>query len=169
MIGDDRTVPLVARDGSVDRLCRPDLDSPSRLTAPPSPARGRRLRSPARHPSKGEGRDITFLQTTLTRAGHCPGHGALALPNSELAPPRELGSTASRVRAAHAPAHHAAFGYAAVQRRLERRGGIPVTVAGPNALAARSWQAGEPGSPKGDLGALGGRATGKAPRQSVGR
>jgi hypothetical protein len=74
---------------------------------------------------------------------------------------------ASRVRAAHALAHHAAFGYAAVQPRLERRGGIPVTVAGP--LAARSWQAGEAGSPKGDLGALGGSATGKAPRQSVGR
>jgi hypothetical protein len=52
-----------------------------------------------------------------------------------------------------AGAHHAAFGYAAVQPRLERRGGIPATVAGPNALAARSWQAGEAGSPKGDLGA----------------
>jgi hypothetical protein len=48
-----------------------------------------------------------------------------------------------------------ALGDAAVQPRLERRGGIPATVAGPNALAARSWQAGKAGSPKGDLGALG--------------
>jgi hypothetical protein len=61
------------------------------------------------------------------------------------------------------------FGNAAVQPRLERRGGIPATVADPNALVARSWQAGEAGSPKGDLGALGGSATGKAPWQSVGR
>ena len=61
----------------------------------------------------------------------------MALPNSELAPAAGVGSTAPRVRAAHALAHHAAFGCAAVQPRLEGRGGIPVTVASPNARAAR--------------------------------
>jgi GH15 family glucan-1,4-alpha-glucosidase len=36
-----------------------------------------------------------------------------------------------------------AFGYGAVPPRLERRGGIPVAVAGPDALAICSWEAGE--------------------------
>jgi GH15 family glucan-1,4-alpha-glucosidase len=36
-----------------------------------------------------------------------------------------------------------AFGYGARKPRLERRGGIPIAVAGPNALAVCSWEAGE--------------------------
>lgn len=166
MICDGRTVPPVARDGSIDRLCRPDLD-PLSLCSPSPLAVAASLPSPTS--PQGGGRDITFLQTTLNRAGCVRGTVRWPCRSRSWPPPRELGSKASRVRAAHALAQHAAFGYSAVRPRLEGRGGIPVTVASPNARAARSWQAGKAGSPNGDLGALGGSATGKALGHSVGR
>src|SRR5947207_674572 len=37
-----------------------------------------------------------------------------------------------------------AFGYGSVRPRLERRGRIPVAVAGRDAIAVSSWEAGEP-------------------------
>jgi hypothetical protein len=167
MICDGRTVPSVARDGSIDRLCRPDLDPPSLCS--PVAARGGGVAPQPDIPARWRTRHH------LPADDVDPGRVLSGAPCDGLAevgagpPPRELGSKASRVRAAHALAHHAAFDYAAVQPRLEGRGGIPVTVASPNARAARSWQASKAGSPNGDLGALGRSATGKALRHSVGR
>ena len=69
----------------------------------------------------------------------------MALPNSDLGPTRELirrvDGLAGRVpmRWRITPA----FGYGAVPPRIERRGGIPVAVAGRDALAVCSWEAGE--------------------------
>jgi hypothetical protein len=166
MICDGRTVPSVARDGSIDRLCRPDLD-PLSLCSPVA-ARGGGV---APQPDiRARWRPRHHLPADDVDPGRCC-RGTVRWPcrSRSWPPPRELGSKASRVRAAHALAHHAAFGYAAVRPRLEGRGGIPVTVASPNARAARSWQAGKADSPNGDLGALGGSATGKALRHSVGR
>ena len=69
----------------------------------------------------------------------------MALPNSDLGPTRELirrveglkGRVPMRWRITPA------FGYGAVPPRIERRGGIPVAVAGRDALAVCSWEAGE--------------------------
>jgi GH15 family glucan-1,4-alpha-glucosidase len=148
-IGDGRTVALVARDGSVDWLCLPDLDSPSVFAAvldsdhgggfelrPDIPARVRRRYLPG----------TNVLETTFTTE-----HGvvrvidAMALPNSDLGPARELirrvDGLAGRVpmRWRITPA----FGYGAMPPRIERRGGTPIAVAGPDALAVCCWEAGE--------------------------
>jgi GH15 family glucan-1,4-alpha-glucosidase len=148
-IGDGRTVALVAGDGSIDWLCLPDLDSPSVFAAvldadhggnftllPEIPAEVRRRYLP----------DTNVLETTFTTAqGVVQVTDAMTLPNAELGPTRELirlvvgltGRVPMRWRITPA------FDYGAAAPRLERRGGVPVALAGSDALAICSWGAGE--------------------------
>jgi GH15 family glucan-1,4-alpha-glucosidase len=148
-IGDGRTVALVARGGSVDWLCLPDLDSPSVFAAVLDVDRGGSFALAPDVPAEMERRylpDTNVLETTFTTGqGVVRVTDAMALPNSELGPTRELirrvDGLAGRVpmRWRITPA----FGYGEVAPRLERRAGIPVALAGPNALAVCSWEAGE--------------------------
>src|SRR5688572_4994052 len=148
-IGDGRTVALVARDGSIDWLCLPDLDSPSVFAAVLDADRGGRFALEPEIPARAERRylrDSNVLETTFTTAeGVVRVTDAMALPNSDLGPTRELirrvDCLAGRVpmRWRITPT----FGYGAQRPRLERRGRIPVAVAGPDALAVCSWEAGE--------------------------
>jgi GH15 family glucan-1,4-alpha-glucosidase len=148
-IGDGRTVALVARDGSIDWLCLPDLDSPSVLAAVLDSDRGGRFELQPDVPARiqrGYLPGTNVLETTFTTA-----HGvvrvtdAMALPNSDLGPTRELirrvdgleGRVPMRWRITPA------FSYGATPPRIERRSGIPVAVAGRDALAVCSWEAGE--------------------------
>ena len=148
-IGDGRTVALVARDGSVDWLCLPDLDSPSVFAAVLDADRGGRFALQPEIPAQVQRRylpDTNVLETTfITGQGVVKVTDAMALPSSDLGPTRELirridglsGRVPMRWRITPA------FGYGAAPPRIERRGRIPVAFAGPDALAVCSWEAGE--------------------------
>jgi GH15 family glucan-1,4-alpha-glucosidase len=148
-IGDGRTVALVARDGSVDWLCLPDLDSPSVFAAVLDADRGGRFELQPDAPAQTQRRYLpgtNVLETTFTTAhGAVRVTDAMSLPSSDLGPAREMirrvdglsGRVPMRWRITPA------FGYGSAPRRITYRGRIPVAVAGRDALAVCSWQAGE--------------------------
>jgi len=149
-IGDGRTAALVARDGSIDWLCLPDLDSPSVFAAVLDAGRGGRF---ALHPEASADVDRRYLpdtnvlETTFATAdGVVRVTDALTLPSAAgLGPTRELIRRVEGV-AGRVPMRWCvtpAFGYGGARTRLERRGRIPVAVAGRDAIAVCSWEAGE--------------------------
>jgi GH15 family glucan-1,4-alpha-glucosidase len=149
-IGDGRTVALVARDGSIDWLCLPDLDSPSVLAALVDAERGGRFLLEPEVPYEASRRylpETNVLETTFaTSAGQVRLTDAMTLPAGELSPYRELvrrveglaGTVPLRWRL------EPRFGYGGGKTRIERRAGVPVAVSGRDALALCSWGAGEP-------------------------
>jgi GH15 family glucan-1,4-alpha-glucosidase len=147
-IGDGRTVALVARDGSVDWLCLPDLDSPSVFGAVLDADRGGRFALEPEVPARVRRRylpDTNVLQSTYTTGqGVVQVTDAMSLPGRALGPTRELIRRVDCLAGRVPMRWHVtpAFGYGAPPR-VERRGRIPVAVAGSDALAVCSWQAGE--------------------------
>jgi len=148
-IGDGRTVALVARDGSVDWLCLPDLDSPSAFAAVLDTDRGGRFELQPEVPWQTQRRylpDTNVLETIFTTAqGVVRVTDAMALPDRELGPARELVRRIDCLQG-HVPLRWSvtpAFGYGASRPQIGRRGRIPVAVAGRDALAVCSWEAGD--------------------------
>jgi GH15 family glucan-1,4-alpha-glucosidase len=149
-IGDGRAVALVALDGSIDWLCLPDLDSPSVLGALLDAERGGHFVVEPEIPFEASRRyfpETNVLETTFkTGAGQVRLTDAMTLPAGDLSPYRELvrrleglaGVVPMRWRL------EPRFGYGGRETRIEQRAGLPVAVNGRDALAACSWEAGEP-------------------------
>ncbi len=150
ILGDGRTGALVAKDGSVDWLCLPDMDSPSvfaRLLdsehggafelAPSVPFRSERAYAPR----------TNVLETTYhTADGAVRVTDALTLPLGRLPPMRELVRRVEGM-SGRVPMRYRLwprFGYSQSTTRFERRGRIPVADCGAHAVALSCWGAGEP-------------------------
>jgi GH15 family glucan-1,4-alpha-glucosidase len=148
-IGDGRTVALVARDGSVDWLCLPDLDSPSVFAAVLDADRGGRFALEPEIPANVERRYLpgtNVLETTFTTGrGVVRVTDAMGLPSSDLGPTRELIRRVDGLAGRVPMRWHMtpAFVYGGMAPRIERRRGIPVAIGGRDALAVCSWDAGE--------------------------
>ncbi|MBT2507642.1 glycoside hydrolase family 15 protein [Streptomyces sp. ISL-98] len=151
VIGDGRAAALVARDGSVDWLGLPDLDSPALFGAVLDATDGGRFLLEPAVPYRTERRYLpgtNVLETTFfTMQGTVRVTDALTLQDDTmLAPMRELqrhinglsGSVPMRWSV------QPRFRYGTRAMRLVRRGGVPVATAGRQALAVCAWDAGEP-------------------------
>ena len=150
LIGDGRTAALVARDGSIDWLCLPNLDSPSVFAAMLDAARGGAFGLQPAIPFGATRRyipDTNVLETVFTTdQGTVRVIDAMTIPDDHLTPMRELvraveglsGRVPMRWRV------EPRFSYGQRAPRLEMRGAVPVAVWRTDAVAIVSWDAGTP-------------------------
>src|SRR5436190_15338938 len=141
VIGDGRTMALVARDGAIDWLCLPNLDSPSAFASVLDAERGGSFTLRPAIPFECTRRYLprtNVLETLFTTdRGSVRVVDAMTLPHDRLDPMRELvrsiegvsGMVPMRWRVAPR------FKYAASLPRCEWRHGIPVATSGAEAVA----------------------------------
>ncbi len=148
-IGDGRTVALIARDGSIDWLCLPDLDSPSAFAALLDAGYGGRFALEPEVPYEVERRYLpgtNVLETTFTTASASVRvTDAMTLPASGFAPYRELVRRIEGLngRVPIAWRLEPRFEYGAASARVSWRAGVPTIANRRDALALLSWEAGE--------------------------
>jgi GH15 family glucan-1,4-alpha-glucosidase len=149
-IGDGRTVALVARDGSIDWLPLPDLDSPSVLCAVLDAEHGGRFAMAPERPDSVTRRYVpgtNVLETVYTTdRGSVRVTDAMTLPRGGLGPLRELSRRVDGLEGSVPMAWSVEprFGYAGASTRLDWRLETPVAIAGGDALAVCSFEAGTP-------------------------
>jgi GH15 family glucan-1,4-alpha-glucosidase len=149
-IGDGGTAALVARNGSIDWLCLPDLDSPSVFAGILDRDRGGHFALEPEAPYEVTRQyvpDTNVLETTFTTAdGATRITDAMTLAGDGLAPERELVRRVEGL-SGRVPMRWSVeprFSYGARRPRIERRGEIPVATVGGEALAVCHWSAGQP-------------------------
>src|SRR5262245_9777042 len=149
-IGDGRTVALVARDGSIDWLPLPDLDSASVFGAILDAERGGRFQLAPEVPFEVERRyrpGTNVLETTfVTDQGAMRVTDALTIPGARLGPlselPRRVEGLSGRVPVRWRVEPR--FGYAGGSVRTGRRSGLPVATTAGAGMAVCPFNAGEP-------------------------
>jgi GH15 family glucan-1,4-alpha-glucosidase len=150
VIGDGRTVALVADDGAIDWLALPDLDSPSVFGALLDAGRGGCFALAPAEPFQVARRYLpatNVLETTFSTArGVVRVVDAMTVQGHALGPFRELQRRVEGVagRVPMAWSVQPQFGYAAAATLLAWRAGVPVATSGSDALAVCSFQAGMP-------------------------
>lgn len=147
-IGDGRTVALVARDGSIDWLPTPDLDSPTVFAAVLDGERGGRFVLEPATAYRVERRYLphtNILETTFhTASGSARVSDALTLPGDGLEPFRELqrrikglaGTVRFRWRV------EPRFDYGGARMQFGSRFGLPVASSGAEAVGMIALDAG---------------------------
>jgi GH15 family glucan-1,4-alpha-glucosidase len=149
-LGDGRTAALVARDGSVDWLPFPNLDSPTVFAAVLDPARGGRFALEPELPFGSERQylpETNVLETTfVTSTGTVRVTDALTLPGEGLTPYRELqrkiDGLSGRVRMRWRVEPR--FGYGGWPLRLAHRNGRAIASSASDAIAVSPFDAGDP-------------------------
>ena len=148
LIGDGRTSALVARDGAIDWLCLPNVDSPSVLAAILDKDLGGSFVVQPAIAFTSTRRylpDTNVLETTFTTdRGVVRLVDAMTLPNNRLDPMRELARSVETVHGSVPMRWRFAprFEYGARSPTWQSRHGVPVAVCGAGALALSSWNAG---------------------------
>jgi GH15 family glucan-1,4-alpha-glucosidase len=149
-IGDGRTVALVARDGSIDWLPFPSIDSPTVFGALLDARRGGAFVLAPEDPSELTRRYLpgtNILETTFTtESGAVSVTDAMTVPAGGLFPLRELAREVNGLRGTVPMGWRVEprFGYGTAPTRVGRRRGIPVVEAGADAVAVCSFDAGDP-------------------------
>src|SRR2546430_4637363 len=150
IVGDGRTAALVARDGSIDWLCLPDLDSGSVFGALLDADQGGAFRLAPVDAFAVDRRYVpgtNVLETTFTTAGGSVRvTDAMPLALAGLAPTRELVRQIDGISGA-VPLRWTVeprFDYAGPRTRITTRAGVPVASSGATALAVLAFEAGEP-------------------------
>lgn len=148
VIGDGRTVALVAADGAVDWLSLPNLDSPSVFAALLDPEHGGCFSLAPATPFDVTRRYLpgtNVLETTYTTdRGVARVVDSMTVRGRVLGPQRELQRRVEGVTGSVPMTWHVTprFGYGQARTRFARRDPVPVATSGSDAVAVLSFDAG---------------------------